>query len=687
MKRGIQYVDDVAGTADPSSSNDVEAAIQAALNHGAYIRPRMPWETTPLMRQVFGGSPVPWLHPLKVPRSFPAVNADVVARDQLCLAEKKIIIRERSYAQVGKSRDIARDRVLLKWLEVLLLCPYASRVGRQLDKEILRVVPEGKHLQIISDSLQGKSTRTLDLRVSSLLLYIKWHDTVNPDETFLPFNEPCIYNYLCDIRDKACSASRGTTFISTLAFCKDVLGMEGAIGCIESTRVSGAALSMYLTKRPLKQAPPLEAHMIAVLEIAAFCECNPYLRCLAGFCLCCIYGRMRVSDMNRIVNMSIRGGFAECSLMKVKTARTKEKQTAFLPSVIPGKGLTGLEWFRAFCFSRAVLGLGEFPSLDMNEYNEDFVVLPSKSSCHLSNQEKISTSEVTDMLKIILGKIYPAAVVSRITSHSLKTTILTYLGVMGCDYTYTELLGYHLTQHRSAINYQRQALAAPIRYMCDMLQQIRSGVFVPLAPRDKVFPEDGDQKAVVTSLEESTGLSLEQVVETFLGTTTDEVESGNCREDIKELWRRMQPSKEPFVFESPAGVICVDGDERDDHSSSGSSSSSPSAPKPDDGCRSNDEDVSIQNIPEDEATDSCSSSAESALAGLVEGSRVGLKMQSEKAIDEIMYRHQRTKMLHMGHIDAADKTACGRHIGQNYDRFYGDADKSWPHCAHCFGNL
>lgn len=63
----------------------------------------------------------------------------------------------------------------------------------------------------------------------------------------------------------------------------------------------------------------------------------------------------------------------------------------------------------------------------------------------------------------------PERLVSNLTSHSLKTTVLTYLSKSGCDYTYSELLGYHLTQHFSAINYQRDALAAPIRYMMDIL--------------------------------------------------------------------------------------------------------------------------------------------------------------------------------------------------------------------------
>ena len=106
--------------------------------------------------------------------------------------------------------------------------------------------------------------------------------------------------------------------------------MSGALSCVESARISGAALEMYLTKRPLKQAPPLEPIMLAVLELVSLCENNLYLRCMTGFCLMCIYGRLRVSDMHRIVNLSVKGKFVEGSLMRVKTAPTKEKQSTFV---------------------------------------------------------------------------------------------------------------------------------------------------------------------------------------------------------------------------------------------------------------------------------------------------------------------------------------------------------------------
>ena len=172
--------------------------------------------------------------------------------------------------------------------------------------------------------------------------------------------------------------------------------MNGAEQCIESARNSGAALAMFLTKGPLKQAPPLSPDMLAVLEIASFCDTDAYNRCVAGFCLCCIFGRRRVSDMNRLTNLAVRGDFAEGSLMRVKTARSREKQTTFLPCIIPCHGLLGLDWFRAFEFNRKLMGLEDFPDLGEGDAKDGFCALPSESSLPTVSFENIPTSEVTD---------------------------------------------------------------------------------------------------------------------------------------------------------------------------------------------------------------------------------------------------------------------------------------------------
>jgi hypothetical protein len=324
-------------------------------------------------------------------------------------------------------------------------------------------------------------------------------------------------------------------------------------------------------------------------------------------------------------------------------------------------------------FNRKFLGLEDFPSPHSVARVDNFVVLPSESSLPLDNYVKVATSEVTNGLRTILGRVCAFEVVRNFTSHSLKTTLLTYLGIMGCDYTYTELLGYHLTQHRSAINYQRNALSAPLRYMCDMLDKVREGVFVPLAPRDEVFPEE--HRDIILQIRDALGLDLESLIEMFLGHAVYEVETENCRPEVKHLWKVLQDdvgvsqSDEPMEHHGTVEPRAKESASSTVHVHDVSSSSD-----------------EIEASPTDEETDSCSSSAESAFAEVARNN-AGARLQSKFAISEILYRHARTKMVHMANAENSAKTACGRMVGSTYNRYYGDVERAWPHCVQCFGNL
>ena len=58
---------------------------------------------------------------------------------------------------------------------------------------------------------------------------------------------------------------------------------------------------------------------------------------------------------------------------------------------------------------------------------------------------------------------------------------------------------------------QRGALSAPIRFTCDVLEKVKTGEFVPLAPRNKGFPEQPDQAAVFHNSNLATDDCIEQI--------------------------------------------------------------------------------------------------------------------------------------------------------------------------------
>lgn len=69
---------------------------------------------------------------------------------------------------------------------------------------------------------------------------------------------------------------------------------------------------------------------------------------------------MRVSDLGRLVHMSMSGKYAEGSLMRVKTARSKNKKTVHVPTSDPSyAGLHGFELDASFhCYQETVGSIG-----------------------------------------------------------------------------------------------------------------------------------------------------------------------------------------------------------------------------------------------------------------------------------------------------------------------------------------
>ena len=114
------------------------------------------------------------------------------------------------------STDHEKSRVLLRWAELVLRAPMS---------ETKSSAESNKCFVTIADASRSKATSTLKTRASFLVLYFSWRDANLSDTDFLPFREPQLY-------------------------AQEVVGMEGATECVVSARCRGAALKMYLGKRP-----------------------------------------------------------------------------------------------------------------------------------------------------------------------------------------------------------------------------------------------------------------------------------------------------------------------------------------------------------------------------------------------------------------------------------------------------
>lgn len=80
---------------------------------------------------IFCNSAVPWIGAAKVPRTFPAVPAASDATPGMTSSERKIAIREITIQHMGEQRDLARDTILMRWLEAARTVPSWKAVNRE----------------------------------------------------------------------------------------------------------------------------------------------------------------------------------------------------------------------------------------------------------------------------------------------------------------------------------------------------------------------------------------------------------------------------------------------------------------------------------------------------------------------------------------------------------------------------
>ncbi|CAE7638477.1 Abcb1a [Symbiodinium sp. CCMP2592] len=513
---------DSGGKVEDPPNLDVQRFLEIARMAGRPVGlPTFPWEQSPFVQNVLGTSVTPWLEHLAVPSNLPYLETQ---SEPMTLQSKQAKVR--IYIDRAASSCAATDRslALRKWSELLLINPGATAAGRQLIDETSKHEDENQAWQILQDHFARKSTSTLRTRVNSLCLFCRWFNSEFPHQVALPPTEESVYKYLCHLRKVGAPATRGSTFMGSLAFLSGFMGMSDAEAAAFSQRALGVAHLMYVSKSPLKRAPALTIPMICILELAAEYESDLYTRAFAGFALMLLFGRMRCSDGNRLECGAIEGKFLEGSLMKVKTARTKEKQVSFLPVVVPAIGLLGFSWLESFASARSQLGLNPLPTERDRRTRiterEKFVFFPSEATVGSGKQSAISAADVSQRLRELLSKLLPFNEVQDYSSHSLKATMLSMFNKYGEDHYLDEaqLLGYHVLPGRqSVLNYTRDALARPIRVFTEMISCVSEGSFMPDNSRGNLFPEIDNQICAQSQFEKHIGMTWKQAIEVLSG--------------------------------------------------------------------------------------------------------------------------------------------------------------------------
>lgn len=340
--------------------------------------------------------------------------------------------------------------------------------------ELVRIIHEGASFsakaQILVDVFFNKAPQTLLKRVNSLSRLT--NALIATGLTF-PCNEDQFYTFLKRESQSGAPSSRLKAIFEALVFARHVLGVASLEDVIASRRCLGAA-STSIFSSPRQATPFKVKQLLKFHEILAH-HSDPWNRAMAGMILFCTYGRSRWSDAQHAEDLMWdldddgKVWALEIKTSVHKTARALHLRHMFLPIVAPAYGVSEFNWASRWLEVRQLLGIH-----DLSVYP----LMPAPGVDLTPTKRALSTEEAKKWMQYLLGQEL-IATTDKLSSHSCKSTCLSFLAKRGVNLEDRLLLGYHTNKLRMGLVYSRDGAARPLAVLSHVLSEIRAGTFEP----------------------------------------------------------------------------------------------------------------------------------------------------------------------------------------------------------------
>ena len=365
---------------------------------------------------------------------------------------------------------------LRRWFDAIHDLPEDIEVVKQLQE----MTSIGDQLRMMRDLFWKKSPQTLIKRVHS---FLRFKQSIVDRKLTFPGTEADFYAFLDAERLAGAPGSRLQSIIESLVFAQHVLGMSQLSHLTSSRRCFGVGSKCTQSKG--KQASPFTLDELKTLHaILRTEELDDWDRAFAGMVLCAVYSRSRWSDLQQADECVVDGDFEsmisylEFPISQHKTKFATAFRNCFLHACAPGTGVTYENWAAEWLVLRNKLNI---------QLGDGRPTFPAPREDGTPSMRALSTQEMKAWVVALLQNNGHDLDSRRITSHSCKTTMLSWLSKMGVSFEDRLILGGHVGHVRSAVVYSRDALGRPLRILEDMLEQVRQGLFVPDANRSGRF--------------------------------------------------------------------------------------------------------------------------------------------------------------------------------------------------------
>ena len=336
--------------------------------------------------------------------------------------------------------------------------------------------PEARE-SLLGDYLARKAPSTCLKRANSIR---RLNSRAAENSLSMPLGEPELYKVLCDAKAGGASLSELRGIMEAVTFVRFTFDVEQFSSCAKSRRCWG--LSSAKRAQLVTRADPMR--VVDILELHRILDQGEDLwdRLMCGAALCCIYCRGRWNDVQHVDNWTLELNdeghveFASAVIDIHKTMFFASKAPKVMELIAPGAGVAEGCWVSAFLQVRELLGA---------TYKEGYPTMPAPDKSGLPTVRALSSGEAGAWLRSML----PEREGMRTTSHSLKSTLLSYAAKRGISHLDRLCLGGHTHKDTSMADvYARDAMARPLRLLAGMLSEIRSGAFLPDASRAARFP-------------------------------------------------------------------------------------------------------------------------------------------------------------------------------------------------------
>ena len=377
----------------------------------------------------------------------------------------------------SESQEAKLDTALKRWYDLVLRFPMGIAIKDQLS--LLAEVSD--QLRVLRDVFATKSPLTLIKRANSLQRYVNFLDSRG---MLFPGDEATLYQHFCAERQAGSPSSRLQSVVEALRFSEHVLGVSQLCAELLSKRVIGA--SKYQTPGPRRQAAPFTVKELKVLHSILQTDTEDvWDRVMAGATLCAVYSRSRWSDIQHAESMEADPSqwdpiFLEFKVLDHKTKRANAWSEGFLPAVAMAHGVTLENWAATWLVVRSSIG---------GNIADGFPLMPAPGMDDEPTKRPLSSEEMGKWVRMLFERHNIDLSGRKITSHSCKSTLLSYMAKFECDIPTREILGGHVSHLKSVLTYSRDSLAGPLRELEKCLHAIRSMRFSPDASRSGRFIE------------------------------------------------------------------------------------------------------------------------------------------------------------------------------------------------------